>query len=76
MCIAGVAVRLQRSRALQLVGSRRLTSAYSEINISGRHTGYTCILSSLLQATRTEFKAARTSSASQRWDNRWSWYCE
>jgi len=46
-------------------------SAYSEINISDRHKGSACVLLNMLQATRTGFKGARTSSASQRWDNRW-----
>ena len=39
-------------------------SAYSEINISGRHTGSTCVLVNLWQAIRTRCKGGQTSSAS------------
>ena len=59
-----------QTRALQLVGTCRLMSAYSEINILGRHRGSACVLLNLWQPTRTGFKGARTSSASQCWDNR------
>ena len=38
-------------------------STYSEINISGRHSGSACILLNLRQATRTKSKGAWTSSA-------------
>ena len=46
-------------------------SARSQVNISGRHRGSACVLLNLWQATRTGFKGAQTSSASQCWDNRW-----
>jgi len=54
-----------KSRALELCG---LTSAYSEINISGRHRGLACVLLNVWQATRNGFKGTQTSSKSQRTD--------
>jgi len=77
-CRSGVCVaaRLRRSgfnlSLRWLVDTCRSTiiSAYSEINSSDRHRGFTCVLLNLWQATRTGFWDAQTSSASQRWDNR------
>jgi len=48
--------------------------ADSEIMISERHRGPTGVLLNLRQAIRLEFKGTQTSDASQRRDNRGSWY--